>query len=144
MSNPGSVAANVSVYKSIPRAPLVDKGKRKCNRKKVGPPPKEDWMIKEAGSDLKRKREENELLVFFDHCPKKKVSHEFFDSHSVLQSVETVNQSHRESWKDPNLEFLMETRLNTKEMERVKQSIGLSQGLIVDARGRGGGLALLW
>ncbi|CAK9154757.1 unnamed protein product [Ilex paraguariensis] len=94
----GSVAANVSVYKSIPRAPLVDKGKRKCNRKKVGPPPKEDWMIKEAGSDLKRKREENELLVFFDHCPKKKVSHEFFDSHSVLQSVETVNQSHRESW----------------------------------------------
>lgn len=46
--------------------------------------------------------------------------------------------------EDPSLVFLMETKLMTKQMERVKIKLGFDCGIFVDRVGRSGGLAFLW
>ena len=49
--------------------------------------------------------------------------------------------------EDPSLVFLMETKLPLKAMKRmsnIKNSLGLTQGLVVPSEGKSGGLALLW
>ena len=42
----------------------------------------------------------------------------------------------------PYLVFLVETKVKHKHMEKIKFSLGFSNGLIVPNRGRSGGLAL--
>lgn len=44
----------------------------------------------------------------------------------------------------PYLVFLVETKVKHKRMEKIKFSLGFSNGLIVPSRGRSGGLALFW
>ena len=44
----------------------------------------------------------------------------------------------------PYLVFLVETKVKQNRMEKIKFSLGFSNGLIVPSRGRNGGLALLW
>uniref|UniRef100_A0A7N2MZT8 Uncharacterized protein n=1 Tax=Quercus lobata TaxID=97700 RepID=A0A7N2MZT8_QUELO len=44
----------------------------------------------------------------------------------------------------PNLVFLMETKLEKKDMKKVQEEIGILQGIAVSSVGRRGGLALLW
>ena len=44
----------------------------------------------------------------------------------------------------PYLVFLVETKVKHKHMEKIKFSLGFSNGLIVPNRGRSGGLALFW
>ena len=38
----------------------------------------------------------------------------------------------------------METKSKVKRIEKIKNRIGLANGLIVPSRGRSGGVALLW
>jgi len=45
---------------------------------------------------------------------------------------------------DPNIVFLMETKLNKKGMEKVKGRAGFIDGLIIPKSDRSGGLAMLW
>ena len=45
---------------------------------------------------------------------------------------------------NPKIVFLMETKSKKNEMERIKNSIGFANGLIVPSVGRSGGIALLW
>ncbi|KAL4606913.1 hypothetical protein ACB092_09G138000 [Castanea dentata] len=45
---------------------------------------------------------------------------------------------------NPKIVFLMETKLRQSRMERIKNRIGLDNGLIVPSVGRSGGIALLW
>ncbi|KAL4638715.1 hypothetical protein ACB092_03G166100 [Castanea dentata] len=45
---------------------------------------------------------------------------------------------------NPNIVFLMETKTRVKIMERVKERIGLANGLIVPSEGKSGGIARLW
>jgi len=40
--------------------------------------------------------------------------------------------------------FLSETKANETRMEEVKNSIGFSGKLVVDAKGKAGGLCLMW
>ena len=44
----------------------------------------------------------------------------------------------------PYLVFLVETKVKHKHMEKIKFSLGFSNGLIVPSRGRSGGLAFFW
>ncbi|GAA0152322.1 hypothetical protein LIER_10833 [Lithospermum erythrorhizon] len=46
--------------------------------------------------------------------------------------------------KKSSLVFLIETKLRSDEWDFVKQKIKLANALVVEARGRKGGLALLW
>ncbi|GAA0185459.1 hypothetical protein LIER_32747 [Lithospermum erythrorhizon] len=46
--------------------------------------------------------------------------------------------------KKPRLVFLIETKLWTNEWDVVKKKLKMPNGLLVNARGRKGGLALLW
>ncbi|GAA0183849.1 hypothetical protein LIER_42471 [Lithospermum erythrorhizon] len=46
--------------------------------------------------------------------------------------------------KKPNLVFLIETKLRKEEWEYIKRKVKLPNALVVEARGRKGGLALLW
>lgn len=45
---------------------------------------------------------------------------------------------------DPNIVFLMETKLNKKGMEKVKERTGFIHGLIMPRSERSEGLAMLW
>ena len=45
---------------------------------------------------------------------------------------------------NPKVVFLMETKAKNRRMERIKNRIGLANGLFVPCVGRKGGLALLW
>ena len=45
---------------------------------------------------------------------------------------------------NPKIVFLMETKSKKNHMERIKNRIGFSNGLIVPSLGRSGGIALLW
>ena len=45
---------------------------------------------------------------------------------------------------NPKIVFLMETKSKKNHMERIKNIIGFSNGLIVPSVGRSGGIALLW
>ena len=45
---------------------------------------------------------------------------------------------------NPKIVFLMETKSKKNHMERIKNRIGFSNGLIVPSVGRSGGIALLW
>ena len=45
---------------------------------------------------------------------------------------------------NPKVVFLMETKAKNKRMERIKNEIGLANGLFVPCVGRKGGLAMLW
>ena len=45
---------------------------------------------------------------------------------------------------NPNIVFLMETKIGVNRMEKVKEIIGLANGLIVPSEGKSGGIALLW
>ena len=44
----------------------------------------------------------------------------------------------------PNFVFLSETKANETRMEEVKNAIGFSGKLVVDAKGKAGGLCLMW
>ncbi|KAG2693827.1 hypothetical protein I3760_08G113600, partial [Carya illinoinensis] len=44
----------------------------------------------------------------------------------------------------PKVLFLQETRLQDKEMEKIKYKLGYDNCLAVNSEGRSGGLALLW
>ncbi|KAG6625017.1 hypothetical protein CIPAW_16G066600 [Carya illinoinensis] len=44
----------------------------------------------------------------------------------------------------PKVLFLQETRLQVKEMEKIKYKLGYDNCLAVSSEGRSGGLALLW
>lgn len=46
--------------------------------------------------------------------------------------------------EDPKIVFLMETRMTSKQMKRLKFKLGFDCGIFVDRVGLGGGLALLW
>jgi exonuclease III len=46
--------------------------------------------------------------------------------------------------KKPNIVFLMETKLRTNKMERVRVLLGFENMFVVDSVGKSGGLALLW
>ena len=46
--------------------------------------------------------------------------------------------------KDPTLVFLMETKMDTTEMDGIKRKVERKQGLVVPSIKRAGGLALLW
>ena len=46
-------------------------------------------------------------------------------------------------WK-PKIVFLMETKSKVKRMEKIKNRIGFTNGLIVPSRGRSDGMALFW
>ena len=46
--------------------------------------------------------------------------------------------------EEPDLVFLMETKLLEDAMKGKKYEVGFTQGLIVPSEGRSGGLALLW
>ena len=52
-------------------------------------------------------------------------------------------RDHVRRWT-PYLVFLVETKVKQNRMEKIKFSLGFSNGLIVPSRGRSGGLALLW
>ena len=45
---------------------------------------------------------------------------------------------------NPNLVFLIEMKVGTRRMVKVKEKIGLPNGLIIPSEGRSGGMALLW
>ena len=45
---------------------------------------------------------------------------------------------------NPKVVFLMETKAKNRRMERIKNIIGLENGLFVPCVGRKGGLAMLW
>ena len=45
---------------------------------------------------------------------------------------------------DPRIVFLLETKLRSRRMERVRDRLGFVNGLIVASRDHSGGLALLW
>ena len=45
---------------------------------------------------------------------------------------------------NPNLVFLIETKVGTRRMMKVKEKIGFPNGLIIPSEGRSGGMALLW
>ena len=44
---------------------------------------------------------------------------------------------------DPDFEFLSETKLKKRSMEKKKMSVGFINGLIIPSHGRSGGLAFL-
>ena len=46
--------------------------------------------------------------------------------------------------EDPNLVFLMETKLSKEDMTHKKYTLGFTEGLVVGSIGSKGGLALLW
>ena len=46
--------------------------------------------------------------------------------------------------KDPTLVFLMETKMDTMEMDGIKQKVERKQDLVVPSIKRASGLALLW
>jgi len=46
--------------------------------------------------------------------------------------------------KKPKLLFLMETKLKTRSMQRLKHKFGFTGLFTVDPVGRSGGLALFW
>ena len=46
--------------------------------------------------------------------------------------------------KDPTLVFLMETKMDTMEMDGIKRKVERKQGLVVPSIKRASGLALLW
>ena len=45
---------------------------------------------------------------------------------------------------NPNIVFLMETKIGAKRMVKVRERIGLPNGLILPSEGKSGGMALLW
>jgi hypothetical protein len=45
---------------------------------------------------------------------------------------------------NPRVVFLCETKKRAKEMEKIKWSLGFTNGVAVDCQGRSGGLALWW
>ena len=47
-------------------------------------------------------------------------------------------------WWDPKIIFLTETKLKKKTMEKEKEKLGFTNGLIIPSSGRSGGSALLW
>ena len=62
-----------------------------------------------------------------------------------LGNPETVSELHRiVKREDPSIVFLMETRLDLRNLEFLRVRLGLSGCLGVDRHGLGGGLALLW
>ena len=62
-----------------------------------------------------------------------------------LGNPETVSELHRIVKKeDPSIVFLMETRLDLRNLEFLRVRLGLTGCLGVDRHGLGGGLALLW
>jgi hypothetical protein len=62
-----------------------------------------------------------------------------------LGNPETVSELHRIVRKeDPSIVFLMETRLDSRNLEFLRVRLGLTGCLGVDRHGFGGGLALLW
>jgi exonuclease III len=46
--------------------------------------------------------------------------------------------------KKPNIVFLMETKLRSEKMERVRVQLGFEHMFVVDSVGKSGGLALFW
>ena len=58
------------------------------------------------------------------------------------RSVRALHDMMRQ-W-NPKVVFLIETKAKTRRMKRIKNRIGLANGLIVPCVGRKGGLALLW
>jgi exonuclease III len=46
--------------------------------------------------------------------------------------------------KRPNMVFLMETMLQTAQLERLKFKLGFDCVFVVDSKGKNGGLALFW
>ena len=46
--------------------------------------------------------------------------------------------------KKPNIVFLMETKLRSNKMERVRVQLGFEYMFVVDSIGKSGGLALFW
>ena len=62
-----------------------------------------------------------------------------------LGNLETVSELHTIVRKeDPIIVFLMETRLDSRNLEFLRVHLGMSVCLGVDRHGHGGGLALLW
>lgn len=45
---------------------------------------------------------------------------------------------------DPDFIFLSKTKLKKRSMEKKKESVGFTNGLVVPSSGRSGGLALMW
>ena len=62
-----------------------------------------------------------------------------------LGNPRSVRELHDLVWCwNPKIVFLMETKSKKNRMERIKNRIGFSNGLIVPNVGRSGGIALLW
>lgn len=59
-----------------------------------------------------------------------------------LRSVRALRDLMRR--QRPQILFLIETKLFSKEMEGVKIKLGFRYGLFVDCVGRAGGLVMLW
>lgn len=55
--------------------------------------------------------------------------------HTLLKYLRSTN---------PDVIFLMETKKNSHDMERIRLRLGMDSCLSIDAIGRSGGLALLW
>ena len=58
------------------------------------------------------------------------------------QSIRALHDMVRH-W-DPRIVFLLEAKLRKRRMERVRDRLGFTNGLVVPSRGHSGGLALLW
>ena len=57
----------------------------------------------------------------------------------------TVNALHTWVWRNrPNILFLMETMLEDKDLNGIKQRCGFSNGICLSSRGRSGGLGMWW
>jgi hypothetical protein len=62
-----------------------------------------------------------------------------------LGNLWTVQKLHRlVKEKKPNIVFLMETKLRSNKMERVRVQLGFEHMFVVDSVGKRGGLALFW
>ena len=56
-------------------------------------------------------------------------------------TVQALNKMvHQEA---PNLVFLMETKVNAKQMMKIRVSLGFQHGFLIPSEGRSGGIALL-
>ena len=62
-----------------------------------------------------------------------------------LGDSQVVKDLHGFLWKlSPNVVFLSKTKCSSVEMHAIFTRLGSYSGIVVDARGRSGGLALLW
>ncbi|KAK9733300.1 hypothetical protein RND81_04G058500 [Saponaria officinalis] len=57
----------------------------------------------------------------------------------------TVNTLYERTWRErPNIVFVMETMMRSKNLEKIRNKCGYTNGLCVGSQGRSGGLGLWW